>query len=267
MSDMKFKINNLSVIADGDKEAKPLIFIHGFPYDHTMWKKQITELSKYYYCISYDIRGFGESTEFDGLHTMEMFVDDLEMIIDEMKLVKPIVCGLSMGGYILLRALERFQHKLSAAILCDTRSQADDNQGKLKRAVAIKRINTQGHKDFVKEFISNCFGNYFKENFSDELISIIQYSQCFHPAAIKGALLALMGRTDTTSFLEKIEIPVLLICGQNDSLTPPLVMKEMYHKIKDAEFSEIENAGHLAPIENPEEVNSQIKIFLKRIGY
>lgn len=264
---MKFQINNLSVIADGNKEAKPIIFIHGFPFDHSMWKKQINALSNNYYCISYDIRGFGESSDFDGQHTMEMFVDDLEIIIEEMKLDKPIICGLSMGGYISLRALERYQNKLFAAILCDTRSQADDNQGRLKRAASIKRINSEGHKTFVKEFITNCFGDYFKQNYPDELQSIIEYSQRFNPLAIKGALLAMMGRTDTTPFLEKIEIPVLLVCGKNDTLTPPSVMKEMYHKIKSADFSEIENAGHLAPIENAEMVNTSITKFLKKIGY
>ncbi len=264
---MKFQINNLSVITDGNKEAKPIIFIHGFPYDHSMWRKQINVLSESYYCISYDIRGFGESTNTDGQHTMEMFVDDLEMIIEEMKLNKPVVCGLSMGGYILLRSLERIQEKFSAAVLCDTRSQADDNQGKLKRASAIKRINSEGHKNFVSEFITNCFGDHFKQNYPEELQSIIEYSQGFDPVGIKGALLAMMGRTDTTSFLEKIEIPVLIICGQNDTLTPPSVMKEMYHKIKNAEYSEIEKAGHLSPIENSEAVNSSITKFLKKIGY
>ncbi|MCS7054162.1 MAG: alpha/beta hydrolase [Ignavibacterium sp.] len=264
---MKFSINNISVITDGDKEAKPIVFIHGFPYDHSMWKKQINYFSNSYYCISYDIRGFGESRDFDGQHTMEMFVDDLELIIDEMNLQKPVLCGLSMGGYISLRALERFQNKLSAVILCDTRSQADDNQGRLKRASAIKRINSEGHKEFIKEFITNCFGDYFKQNFSEELQSIIEYSQTFDPKGIKGALLAMLSRTDTTSFLEKIEIPILLICGKQDNLTPPSVMRDMYHKIKNSEFVEIENAGHLAPIENPEEVNSAISKFLKKIGY
>lgn len=264
---MKFQINHLSVITDGDKEAKPIVFIHGFPYDHTMWKKQINYLSESYYCISYDIRGFGESTNFDGQHTMEMFVDDLEMIIDEMKLDKPVICGLSMGGYISLRALERFQNKLFAAILCDTRSQADDNQGRLKRAAAIKRINSGEQKEFVKEFITNCFGENFKQNFFDELQSIIEYSQTFEPKGIKGGLLAMLSRTDTTTFLEKIEIPTLLICGKYDTLTPPSVMKDMYHKIKNAEFVEIQNAGHISPIENPDEVNSAITKFLKKIGY
>lgn len=264
---MKFQINNLSVITDGNQENKPIVFVHGFPYDHTMWKKQINALSNNYYCISYDVRGFGQSVNCDGQHTMEMFVDDLEMIIEEMKLDKPIICGLSMGGYIALRAIERFQQKLFASILCDTRSQADDNQGRLKRAAAIKRINLDGHKDFVKEFITNCFGDYFKQNQSNDLQSIIEYSQNFSPIGIKGGLLAMLSRTDTTSFLEKIEIPTLLICGQNDTLTPPSVMKDMFHKIKNAEFVEIENAGHMSPIENPDEVNSAILKFLKKIGY
>lgn len=262
---MKLKINNLSVFLDGDTKSKSIIFIHGFPYDHNMWQRQINFLSDKYFCVSYDIRGFGESINFDGQHTMEMFVDDLETIIDELRLNKPVVCGLSMGGYIALRALEKFQHRFSAAILSNTRSQADDNQGKLKRALAIKRINSEGHKYFIAEFITNCFGAYFKENHNDEFQSIIQHSQNFDPIGIKGALLALLSRTDTSSFLEKIEIPVLLIAGKLDNITPPSVMLDMYHKIKKAEYVEIQNSGHLAPIENPDEVNSSIIKFLKNI--
>jgi Predicted hydrolases or acyltransferases (alpha/beta hydrolase superfamily) len=80
-------------------------------------------------------------------------------------------------------------------------------------------------------------------------------------------MLAMLSRTDTTSSLDKIEIPTLLICGKDDTLTPPSVMKDMFHKIKNAEFVEIQNAGHMAPIENPDEVNSAITKFLKKIGY
>jgi pimeloyl-ACP methyl ester carboxylesterase len=259
---MKETINNLSVFTLGSSDSRAIIFVHGFPYDHNMWEAQIQELGKDCSCVSYDIRGLGDSPAGDGQFTMESFVDDLEIILDEQKLNKPILCGLSMGGYISLRALERMPERFSAAILCDTRSEADNNEGKLKRAAGIKRIIKEGLAPFVKDFITNCFGDDFKQNKNEELQKIIESSSRFNPVGVKGSLLAMLSRLDTTTSLGKINIPTLLICGEQDTLTPPPVMKEMFHKIIKAEFVEIPNAGHMTPIENPHLVNKAIRDFL-----
>ena len=82
---MKQVINGLSVFTEGSESDKQIIFVHGFPFDHAMWGIQINELRKSHYCISYDIRGLGESAVDDGQFTLERFVDDLEKIIDELK--------------------------------------------------------------------------------------------------------------------------------------------------------------------------------------
>ncbi|MEP0862599.1 MAG: alpha/beta fold hydrolase [Ignavibacterium sp.] len=263
---MKEIINGLAVFSEGSNSNKSIIFIHGFPYDHTMWNLQIEALKEKYFCVSYDIRGLGESPAGDGQFTMEAFVDDLDVIINHLKLDKPVLCGLSMGGYITLRALERMQDKFSAAILCDTRSEADSNEGKLKRAAGIKRINTEGLAPFAKDFITNCFAEDFRQNKKDELERIINKSSEFNPVGVKGCLLAMLSRTDTTQNLSQIKIPTLLICGEKDALTPPSVMKEMFHKIPNAEFVEIKNAGHMTPIENPDEVNKAIINFLNKLN-
>ncbi len=259
---MKKIINGLSVFMSGDNESKAVLFIHGFPFDHTMWQAQVDEFSKDYMCVSYDIRGLGESSAGDGQFTMESFVDDLETILDELKLNRPILCGLSMGGYISLRALERMQERFSAAILCDTKSEADNNEGKLKRAAGIKRINKEGLAPFAKDFITNCFGDEFKRNKKNDFEKIIEKSSQFNAVGVKGCLLAMLSRSDTTTWLGKINIPTLVLCGEKDALTPPAVMKDMFHKIIKAEFAEIPNAGHMVPIENPEVVNKVIRDFL-----
>jgi len=261
---MKKIINDLSVYISGNNESKTILFVHGFPFDHTMWQIQIDEFSKDYNCVSYDIRGLGESPAGDGQFTMESFVDDLEIIIEELKLNKPILCGLSMGGYISLRALERMENRFSMAILCDTRSEADNNEGRFKRAAGIKRINKEGLALFAKDFITNCFGDVFKQMKGDDLQKIIEKSSRFNPAGVKGSLLAMLSRSDTTASLGKINIPTLLICGEEDALTPPSIMKDMFHKINNAEFVEIPKAGHMTPIENPLLVNKSIRDFLTR---
>jgi 3-oxoadipate enol-lactonase len=262
---MKEIINSISVFMEGNSKNQSIIFIHGFPYDSTMWKAQVDELSDKYFCVAYDIRGLGDSPAGDGQYTMESFVDDLESIINELGLDKPILCGLSMGGYISLRALERMQNKFSAVVLCDTRSEADNSEGKLKRAAAIKRINTEGLAPFAKEFITNCYGDHYKQKDKNDFENQIAKSSAFDPIGVKGSLLAMLGRNDTTEYLSKIKIPALVICGEHDALTPPLVMKSMAEKINGAEFVIIKNSGHMSPIENPLEVNKTIIDFLKKL--
>lgn len=262
---MKLIINELSVFTQGDKQNRAIIFLHGFPFDHTAWHEQINQLSSEYYCVSYDIRGLGESSVGDGQFTMDSFVDDLENLMSEMKLDKAILCAHSMGGYISLRALEKMQDKFFAAILLDTVSTADANEGKLKRAAAIKRINTQGLAPFVEDFINLCYGDLYKQKHPQEVEKRVQKSASFNPIGVKGCLLAMLSRTDTTQFLSEIKIPTLLLCGENDTLTTPLAMMEMSKQIGNSEFVVIKNSGHMSAVENPTEVNSAIKSFLAKI--
>lgn len=259
---MQRTINGLNVFLNGDENKTPIIFLHGFPFDYYMWDEQVKEFSRDYYCVRYDIRGLGSSTAGDGLYTMEMFVDDLEIIIQELKLNKTILCGLSIGGYISLRAVERMQEKFSAAILCDTKSAADDNEGKLKRAAAIKQINSGELGTFVESFVLNCFGKNFIEKKNSEFKKIVNLSKTYSPLGIKGCLLAMAGRTDTTGSLNKISLPTLLICGSEDKLSPPEAMKPMSDQIYKSIFVLIEDAGHMTPIENPKLVNKSIRDFL-----
>lgn len=260
---MNQKIGQLSVLTEGRVLDKPIVFVHGFPYDHTMWKKQVEYFREKYFCVSYDVRGLGGSPAGSGQFTMESFVDDLESIIHKLKLEKPILCGLSMGGYISLRAIEKMQDNFGAVILCDTKPEADDNAGKLKRSAAIKRIGEEGLSGFVSEFVSLCFGEQYKQNHRAEFEMIVKKSLEYDPTGVKGSLLAMLSRTDTTDYLEKIKIPALIICGEQDTLTPPAVMQKMADKIKSSTFVEIKNSGHMSPIEQPEEVNSAISNFLE----
>jgi 3-oxoadipate enol-lactonase len=258
----KKTINGLSVYLSGNEKSKSIIFIHGFPYDHFMWDEQVEYLAGKYFCVTYDIRGLGASNAGDGQFTMEMFVDDLESIADNLNLDRPVLCALSMGGYISLRAMERFQNKFSGLILCDTKSGADDNAGKIKRASAIKQISSGDFENFIETFVLNCFGEKFVKENNVEYRKVVERSKKNDPAGVKGCLLAMAGRTDTTESLSKINIPTLVICGSEDKLSPPAVMKSMSENISNSKFVLIEEAGHMTPIENPQKVNSAMKEFL-----
>ncbi len=262
---MQTLINSLSVNTYGDKNNQAIVFVHGFPFDHTMWDEQIKFFKNNYFCVAYDIRGLGKSEPGDGQFTMEMFVEDLFAVIDGLKLVKPVICGLSMGGYITLRALQLNQYLFKAVILCDTRSEADNDEGKLKRAKAIKQINEEGTGKFVEDFISGLFADVTKEERPNLYKSFVNKYKTQNPIGVKGASIAIMSRTDTTKFLPEIKIPALLLCGSFDKLTPPIVMRGMAEKITNSEFAAIPMTGHMAPLENPGCTNDLIKAFLNKI--
>ncbi len=257
--------DNIAIYQEGNQINKSILFIHGFPYDHKMWDKQVGEFKSSYYCVTYDVRGLGNSPAGDGQFTMESFVDDVESIIDELALDRPVLCGLSMGGYIALRAVERMENKFGGLILCDTKSEPDNNEGKLKRAAGIKKINELGVKDFVEEFVPNCFSGNSVNNLK-EYNETLGRSLNSDPAGVKGCLLAMIGRTDTTQYLSKIKLPSLVICGEEDKLTPPEHMENLASSIRDSQFVLVPDAAHMTPIENPAFVNRVIKKFLEKIS-
>jgi pimeloyl-ACP methyl ester carboxylesterase len=157
------------------------------------------------------------------------------------------------------------QGKLKALILCDTKPSADDNDTKLKRFNAIKRINQGDFNAFITEFVSNCFYEEFISGKKAEFEKVLNRSKQNNPIGVKGCLLAMAARLDTTDILSKIKIPTLIICGTEDKLSPPDVMMAMSDKINGSEFQLIDSAGHMSPIEKPKIVNDAIRNFLKKV--
>ena len=156
---MKLYINDLSINITGNNKNKAVIFVHGFPYNHKMWDKQIEYFNKIYECISYDVRGLGASEVGDGQYTMEKYAEDLFSIIDKLKLETPILCGLSMGGYLSYRAIEINQSAFNSVIFCDTKAQSDSDEIKLIRA------NDLGIRIFLKKvMIGFILWSFFKIN-------------------------------------------------------------------------------------------------------
>jgi len=259
-------VNGIAVSHQGDKQQAPIIFVHGFPYNSTMWAQQIKQLKKEYYCVAYDIRGLGETPPGDGQFTMEMFVDDLFSVIDGLELEKPIIVGFSMGGYIALRAMEREPERFRALILCDTKSEADDDAGRLKRANAINTINKEGMEQFASDFVPMTFSPDAPQKNAETYDTILERAQAESPIGVKGCLLAMAARTDTTHVLENINIPTLLVVGAEDALSPPAVMQQMKEKIECSEMITVPEAGHMAPIENPDAFTQGINEFLSRLA-
>jgi len=252
----------LNAKVTGVNKLGSIIFLHGFPFDQKMWNAQVESLKNDFLCVTYDIRGLGKSDPGDGQFTMEMFADDCLTIIAELKLDKPVLCGLSMGGYLGFRVLERAQEFFSAAILCDTRAESDSDAAKLKRASGVNQINTEGVEKFVEGFVPNCFSEKYKTENVDDYNVYLERSKKSNPLGVKGCLLAMQGRTSVTSSLPNFKIPLLLLCGEDDKLTPPGEMRSLSDIIPNSKYLIVPGSGHMTPIENSDFVNTSIKDFL-----
>lgn len=264
---MQARINETTLYYEdtGNPQAMPVVLVHGFPLTHQMWNPQRAALKPHYRLIAYDVRGHGHSDAGDGQYTLELFVDDLIALLDHLKIQTAVLCGLSMGGYIALRAIERNPERVRALILCDTRSEADSNEGKLKRAAAIKTLKTRGLPAFAAEFIKPLLAPRTFTHNPQLVDSILKMMQSHSPLGLSGALLAIATRTDTTGSLPAIRVPTLILVGEEDTLTPPACARAMQEKIPQSELQIIPEAGHLSNLENPAAFNKHLLEFLARL--
>lgn len=264
---MKIKINgvNINYQERGLPQGMPIVFIHGFPFDNTMWTPQMMALPQEYRAVSFDVRGHGESDVADGQYSIELFADDLLSLMDHLDIRKAVLCGLSMGGYIALRAVERHPDRVQALILCDTRSEADSNEAKVKRASQIKAVKSQGVKPFAASFVKAVFAPETFERNPKAVKTIQSIIESTSPLSICGTLLALAARTDTTTALPGIKVPTLIMVGEHDTLTPSSASQSMQALIKGSEIHIIPEAAHMSNMENTAVFNEKLLAFLKSV--
>ena len=256
---------NCYYVDAGDPAATAVVLIHGFPFSHEMWNQQIELLRRDYRVIAYDLRGHGRSGVAEGQYTLEFFVDDLIGLMDHLKITRAVLCGLSMGGYVALRAVERNPERVEGLILCDTQSAADSNEAKIKRAASINAVRTNGVNGYAEGFVKAVFAPANLSAKADKVAMITKIIESNSSLGICGTILALAGRTETTSSLPGIKVPTLILVGESDAVTPPSASQEMHEKIPDSAFHIIANAAHMSNLENPEIFNGYLLSFLANL--
>ena len=268
-NNIKIAVNDLSVsYNDEGKTGDPvIIFIHGFPFNKSMWDKQMEALKHGYRVIAYDVRGHGGSDTGTEDFSIDLFATDLLNLMDTLKIDKAMLCGLSMGGYIALNAVENYPDRFDALILSDTTCLADTSEAKEKRIKTIENIRKNGVEKFADESIKNLFA---RESFSTkkkEIAAVREMIVHTDKESLCKTLRAFYERKETCSKLSDIYVPVLIMVGEEDKITPLAAAQLMQEKIKDSLLSIIEHAGHLINIENPLEFNNQLEEFVSTVYY
>jgi pimeloyl-ACP methyl ester carboxylesterase len=204
------------------------------------------EFKANYRVIAYDIRGYGHSDDRSQETSIDLFASDLILIMDTIRLDKAILCGLSMGGYIALSAISKYPERFDALVLCDTSSMADTPETKAKSMLTIASIKKNGTVEYAETEIPVM---------KKEIAGIPQPTLC-------KTLFALAGRKETCNRLSGIKVPVLIMVGSEDKVTPLASAKYMHNKVKGSVLVVLEHAGHISNMENHTEFNNQLQKFL-----
>jgi pimeloyl-ACP methyl ester carboxylesterase len=176
-----------------------------------------------------------------------------------------VLCGLSMGGYVALQAVTRYPDRFKGLILCDTQCHADTLEGKEKRMRSIESIQANGLAKYAEDSVKNLFAPESFATRKSEITLIRDMIRNASPQSVCKSLLALAGRQETCSRLEEINLPVLILVGKEDKITPPAASEYMHDKIRNSILVVINHAAHLSNLENPDEFNEQLKKFLSGI--
>jgi 3-oxoadipate enol-lactonase len=259
-------INGIKISFIDRGRGPVLLFVHGFPLDHTMWNGQIEALSARYRAIVPDLRGFGQSEFTEDTVTMARFADDLAALLDSAGIREPVVlCGLSMGGYIALEFWRSYAARLRGLILCDTRAANDTPDAAAARLVLADRVINEGANILPDNMIPKLFAPATIKQQPELVEATRQVILRTDPRGVAAAARGMAQRIDFTALLPDIRCPALLIAGECDAITPPADMQRLAQSIPNAQFVVIPNAGHMAPLEQPKAVNAAIEHFLHEI--
>jgi 3-oxoadipate enol-lactonase len=239
-----------------------VVFLHAFPLDHTMWDEQASALERTHQVIRFDARGFGATPPGEGLLTMERIADDAVALMDHLEVPRAVVCGLSMGGYAALAFVRRHPDRLRGLVLADTRATPDTEEGRRTRAEQADRVRKEGPPAIADAFLPKLVGATTHKERPQVVARVREMILRASPRGIADALAGLAARADSRSTLREIRVPTLVVCGDEDVLTPPADSEALQAGIAGSRLAMIPRAGHLSNLEAPAEFGAALKEFL-----
>jgi 3-oxoadipate enol-lactonase len=256
----------LELAYDDVGSGTPLLFIHGWPHNRSLWAAQLGGLQTQARCIAPDLRGFGESN-FGTPVSIDQYADDLAALLTFIGVEQAVVCGLSMGGYVALAMLRRHRPLLRGLILTSTRATADSDDARAKRARLIQFVEERGVAALASKQLRAMVGETTFTSRPDVVEALRVLMAGAPQESVIAALRAMAERPDATGLLGDIDFPALVVSGAEDSFTPPAEMRTLAAAIPHGRLETIESAGHVCAFERPAAFNHIIGEFLASLLY
>ncbi|HET7322622.1 MAG TPA: alpha/beta fold hydrolase [Longimicrobiaceae bacterium] len=259
---MKTTADGLRLHYEVEGDGPPVLLVHGYPLSSRLWAPTVERLKGEYRFIVPDLRGMGES-EPSGPVPLRRFAADLAAVLKAAGEKRPaVVVGLSMGGYISFEFYRRYRKRVRALALVDTRAQPDAPDAAEHRRETAARVLHEGSAGVAQGMVGQLLAPSAPESLREEWRAIMAATP---PRGVATALLAMADRPDARPLLRRLARPVLVVVGSEDAVTPPGDARRMAEAARDARLVVVPGAGHLTPVERPDEFAAALRDFLRSL--
>jgi len=259
-------VGDASIAYDDVGTGLPVVFLHAFPLSRTMWEPQIGALVAECRCITIDVRGFGDSSAAPP-YSMDRYADDVAAVLDSLQIQRAVVVGLSMGGYVAFALWRRHRERIRAFVLADTRAGADTIETVGRRRELIEIAEAEGSTAVANRQIAGLVGKTTRDKRPDIYDAVHRMIAEASVEGIVGALEAMIARPDSSETCASIDVPTLVIVGDEDVPTPVKEARTLASLIDGSRLEVLTQSGHLSNVERPAAFNTVVSEFLASLLY
>ena len=242
--------------------GQPMLLLHAFPLNADMWRPQLERAPSGWRLIAPDFRGFGRTSIDSEDVGMDDYAGDILMLIDDLGLERPVIGGLSFGGYVAFALFRRAPERIGGLVLADTRSTADTEEGLAARRMLLEAVRREGVATVPDRQIPKVLGATTRRERPDVVAEVRRLIEGNGAAGVEAALVALMRRPDSTGDLSRIEVPTLIIVGEEDEITPVADAAAMHRAIGGSSVVVLPRVGHLSNLEAPDAFSTTISAWV-----
>jgi 3-oxoadipate enol-lactonase len=250
-----------TVLGDGPD----VVLLHAFPVNHRLWLPVAERLAVRYRVVLMDLRGHGESSTGEGPASMQKHAADILRVCHAAGVQKAVFGGVSIGGYVLFEFWRQSREQVRALILSDTRPQADTGEVRAGRLQAAEQVEKNGPDQFLDSLLPKLVGESTRRNRPDLVAAARAMMSQMTVAGIAAVQRGMAARPDSVSTLPTIQVPALLLFGEEDTLTPPAEAENMCRQMPRARVCVIPRAGHLAVFEQQDAAHEVLREFLDEL--
>lgn len=240
----------------------PVVLLHPFPASHDLWKPAAQAVVSKYRVILPDLRGHGDSAVGDGPVTMEKHAADVARILDAEQIGRAVFAGVSIGGYALFEIWRKCRERVAALVLCNTKAQADTPEARAARLQSASDVTERGVEPFFESMLPRLMGKATHTTRPDLVEGALRMMRKMSPDAVAMVQRGMAARPDSIATLTTINVPTLIVTGDEDVLTGLPDAELMRQNLPSARMKVIAKAGHYSPWEQPEDVGHLLREFL-----
>jgi pimeloyl-ACP methyl ester carboxylesterase len=247
-------------------EGSPVVLLHPFPANHEFWLPVAEALSTRYRVILPDMRGHGDSGVGDGPATMEKHAADIARVMDNAEIGRAPLVGVSIGGYALFEFWRRHRGRAAALVLCNTKAPADSGDARAGRLQAANDVIERGTEPFFQSMVPRLLGKNTCEARPDLVEDALRMMRKMSPEDVAQVQRGMAARPDSVDTLKTINVPTLIMTGDEDILTGVNEAELMRQHISGSQLRVIPKAGHYSAWEQPEEAGKLLRQFLDGVS-